>query len=209
MLVGGGRRLSESARSVIPFSRPFQAESTLECLRAVLESDHAHGDGPLTRSAPRSCAASSAGDVLLTTSGTHALEMAALLLDLRPGDEVIVPVLHLRVDGQRRGPARRDDRCSSTSAPDTLNLDETRIEDAITPRTRAISAGALRRRRLSTWTPSCRIAAAPWPRGRRGQRARAVRRLRADGSSARFGAFGDAELPRHEEPVRAARAAPW
>ena len=74
---------------------------------------------------------------LVTTSCTHALEMAALLLNLQPGDEVIVPdfafvstanafVLHGAT------PVFCDIR------PDTLNLDETRIEALITPRTRAI-----------------------------------------------------------------------
>lgn len=74
---------------------------------------------------------------LVTTSCTHALEMAALLLELRPGDEVIVPsftfvstinafILH----GAK--PVFCDVR------PDTLNLDETRIEGLITPRTRVI-----------------------------------------------------------------------
>src|SRR5438874_221543 len=74
---------------------------------------------------------------LLTTSCTHALEMAALLLDIQPGDEVIVPsftfvstanafVLH----GAK--PVFVDIR------PDTLNLDERLVEAAVTPRTRAI-----------------------------------------------------------------------
>ncbi len=74
---------------------------------------------------------------LLTTSCTHALEMAALLLDIGPGDEVIVPsftfvstVNAFVLRGAR--PVFIDVR------PDTLNLDETKLERLITPRTKAI-----------------------------------------------------------------------
>lgn len=77
--------------------------------------------------------------VLLTTSCTHALEMAALLLDIQPGDEVITPsftfpstVNAFVLRGAR--PVFIDIR------PDTLNLDETRLERHITPRTKAILA---------------------------------------------------------------------
>jgi dTDP-4-amino-4,6-dideoxygalactose transaminase len=74
---------------------------------------------------------------LMTTSGTHALEMAALLLDIQPGDEVIVPsftfvsTINAFV---RRGarPVFGDIR------PDTLNLNETKLESLITRRTKAI-----------------------------------------------------------------------
>ncbi len=74
---------------------------------------------------------------LLTTSGTHALELAALLLDIAPGDEVIVPsftfsstVNAFVLRGAR--PVFVDSR------PDTLNLDERQLERLITPRTRAV-----------------------------------------------------------------------
>jgi dTDP-4-amino-4,6-dideoxygalactose transaminase len=74
---------------------------------------------------------------LVTTSCTHALEMAALLLDLAPGDEVIVPAFTFVSTANafvQRGarPAFCDIR------DDTLNLDETRLEALITPRTKAI-----------------------------------------------------------------------
>ena len=75
--------------------------------------------------------------VLLTTSGTHALEIAALLLDLEPGDEVIVPDFTFVSTANAfvlRGarPVFVDVRA------DTLNLDETLLEEKIGPRTRAI-----------------------------------------------------------------------
>jgi dTDP-4-amino-4,6-dideoxygalactose transaminase len=96
------------------------------------------GDGPFTRQ----CHAwlerhLGVARALLTTSCTHALEMAALLLDLRPGDEVIVPsftftstanAFVLRGARPVFGDIRRD----------TLNLDESRLERLVSPRTRAI-----------------------------------------------------------------------
>src|SRR4030095_4364661 len=75
--------------------------------------------------------------VLLTTSCTHALELAALLLDVREGDEVIVPsftfVSTVTAFVLRGAQPRFID-----IRPDTLNLDETLLERAITPRTRVI-----------------------------------------------------------------------
>jgi len=75
---------------------------------------------------------------LLTTSCTHALDMAALLLDIQPGDEVIIPsftfvstVNAFVLRGAR--PVFADIR------PDTLNLDETKLEQLVTPRTKAIA----------------------------------------------------------------------
>ena len=106
---------------------------------------------------------------LLTHSCTAALEMAALLLDLRAGDEVIMPSYTFVSTANAfvlRGavPVFVDIRA------DTLNLDERLIEAAITPRTRAIC-------RCTTpasparWIRSWRIARAPRPAGRRGRRA--------------------------------------
>ena len=88
---------------VIPFTRPFLAPESVERLAAVLGSDHAHGDGPFTRSATEKLRSIlGGGDVLLTTSGTHALEMASRLLDLQPGDEVVRAELHVLVGGHGR-----------------------------------------------------------------------------------------------------------
>lgn len=96
------------------------------------------GDGPFTKRCHRLLETTlSVPRVLLTTSCTHALEMAAILLTIKPGDEVIIPaftfvstanafVLH----GAR--PVFCDIR------PDTLNMDENRLAELITPRTKAI-----------------------------------------------------------------------
>lgn len=75
--------------------------------------------------------------VLLTTSCTHALEMAALLLDIQPGDEVILPSFTF-VSTANAFVLRGARPVFADIRPDTLNIDETRIERLITPRTRAI-----------------------------------------------------------------------
>lgn len=104
----------------------------------AVANGHISGDGAFTRQS-RELLERELGvsRILLTTSCTHALEMAALLLDLQPGDEVIVPSFTFVSTANAfllRGarPVFVDIR------PDTLNLDERLLEDAITPRTRAI-----------------------------------------------------------------------
>jgi dTDP-4-amino-4,6-dideoxygalactose transaminase len=122
----------------IPFNRPsFEGREQVYIAQAIANG-HISGDGPFTKQCQAFLEqALGAPRVLLTTSGTHALEMAALLLDIRPGDEVIVPsftfvstVNAFVLRGAR--PVFADVR------PDTLNLDETRIEPLITKRTKAI-----------------------------------------------------------------------
>ncbi len=76
----------------IPFNRPFASRKGLNYIREAIENMHLSGDGPFTKN----CQALleqilDAPKVLLTTSCTHALELAALLLDIQPDDEVIVP----------------------------------------------------------------------------------------------------------------------
>lgn len=124
--------------SHIPFNRPYLPEAAYRYLREAVENMHLSGDGPFTRR----CHALlqqmlGAHRVLLTTSCTHALEMAALLLDITPGDEVIVPAYTFTSTINAfvlRGatPVFADIR------PDTLNLDESCLPRLLTPRTRAI-----------------------------------------------------------------------
>ncbi len=74
---------------------------------------------------------------LLTTSGTHALEMAALLLNIQPGDEVIMP--SFTFVSTANAFALRGAKCVFIDIrPDTMNMDESLIEQAVTPRTKAI-----------------------------------------------------------------------
>jgi dTDP-4-amino-4,6-dideoxygalactose transaminase len=122
----------------IPFNRPCFAGKEQEYIAEAIQRGQISGNGHFTRLCEQLLEeALGAHRVLLTTSCTDALEMAALLLQLSPGDEVILPsftfvstanafVLH----GGR--PVFVDVR------PDTLNLDETLLEAKITPRTRAI-----------------------------------------------------------------------
>lgn len=124
---------------MIPFNQPPYVGSEIDYVREAVESNRKIcGDGPFTKKCSswlenRFCAQKA----LLTTSGTAALEMAALLSNIEPGDEVILPSYTF----------------SSTATafvlagarlvfvdirPDTMNLDENKIEDAITERSRVI-----------------------------------------------------------------------
>jgi dTDP-4-amino-4,6-dideoxygalactose transaminase len=122
----------------IPFNRPTHTPLVDEYVAQALHSGHLSGDGDFTRRC-QDLLGSLLGSstVLLTTSGTHALDLMALLLDIEPGDEVIVPSFTFSSTINAfvlRGatPVFVDIR------RDTLNMDEDRLEDLITPRTRAI-----------------------------------------------------------------------
>lgn len=122
----------------IPFNRPCLAGNEYEYIAEAISNGHASGDGPFTRKChellekelqvPR---------VLLTTSCTHALEMAAILLNCGPDDEVIVPSFTF-VSTANAFALRGTRLVFADIRPDTLNLDETRLEPLITPRTKAI-----------------------------------------------------------------------
>ncbi|WP_101925649.1 MULTISPECIES: dTDP-4-amino-4,6-dideoxygalactose transaminase [Luteimonas] len=122
----------------IPFNKPYVGPNALEYIRTALESGHLSGDGPYTKKCHLWLEQSTGcRKALLTHSCTGALEMAAMLLDLAPGDEVIMPSFTFVSTANAfvlRGavPVFVDIR------PDTLNIDETLIEAAITSRTRAI-----------------------------------------------------------------------
>ncbi len=104
----------------------------------VLARGHLSGDGPFTRKC-HSLLEQALGvpKILLTTSCTHALEMAAILLDIKPGDEVIVPSFTF-VSTINAFVLRGARPMFCDIRPDTLNLDETLLEGLITPQTRAI-----------------------------------------------------------------------
>ena len=124
--------------AAIPFNRPFTGGATRRYLLEALERAQLSGDGDFTRRASEILqSVLGAPRVLLTTSCTHALEMAALLLDIGPGDEVVLPTFTFVSTANAfvlRGATPRfvDIR------PDTLNLDERLVEAALTERTRAI-----------------------------------------------------------------------
>jgi dTDP-4-amino-4,6-dideoxygalactose transaminase len=122
----------------IPFNRPFMTGQEQARIEQAHANGHLSGDGKFTKE----CHAwlenrTGAAKALLTHSCTAALEMAALLLDLKPGDEVIMPSFTFVSTANAfvlRGavPVFVDIRA------DTLNIDESLVETAITPRTRAI-----------------------------------------------------------------------
>ena len=124
----------------IPFNRPVLLGRELANIAEAIANGNVGGDGPFTKR----CQALleqmlGVPKVLLTTSCTHALEMCALLLDLAPGDEVLVPSFTFVTTAGAfvlRGarPVFVDVRS------DTLNIDESLVENLITERTRAIVA---------------------------------------------------------------------
>ncbi len=122
----------------IPFNRPFATGDELNYIRAAIASPKFSGDGSFTAQCHLLLEQSlGIQKALLTTSCTHALEMAALLLDAGPDDEVIVPSFAFPSAANAfvlRGakPVFVDIRA------DTLNIDESQIEQRITARTKAI-----------------------------------------------------------------------
>ena len=122
----------------IPFNWPKTVGRELEYLSAAATSGHLAGDGPFTKR----CEAflqqhTGAGRALLTTSCTHALEMSALLLDIGPGDEVIVPAFTF-VSTINAFVLRGATPVFADIRPDTLNIDERQLPGLITPRTKAV-----------------------------------------------------------------------
>ena len=112
--------------------------SELRYVEDAVARGHLSGDGAYTAKCSELLEkATGAGRVLLTTSCTHALEMSALLLDIVPGDEVIVPSFAF-VTTVNAFVLRGATPVFVDVRPDTLNLDEEKIRERITPRTRAI-----------------------------------------------------------------------
>lgn len=122
----------------IPFNRPFATGKEIGYLRAAIATPKFSGDGEFTTACHRILEQSlSVRRALLTTSCTHALEMAALLLDLSPGDEVILPSFTF-VSTANAFVLRGARPIFLDIREDTLNLDESLLEARITPRTKAI-----------------------------------------------------------------------
>jgi dTDP-4-amino-4,6-dideoxygalactose transaminase len=122
----------------VPFNRVGVTGRELRYLAEGLDRGHIAGDGPLTRASERLLEEIlGSARVLLTTSCTHALEMAALLLDVRPGDEVILPSFTF-VSTANAFVLRGARPVFVDIRPDTLNLDESLLPELVTDRTRAI-----------------------------------------------------------------------
>ena len=122
----------------IPFNRPPVVGGELEAVRQALVEGHLSGDGSFTRVCHELLKqVTAAKKVLLTTSCTHALEMSALLLNIQPGDEVILPSYGF-VSTVNAFVLRGAKPVFVDIRPDTLNIDEELVAKAITERTRAI-----------------------------------------------------------------------
>ena len=122
----------------ISFNSPELMGQELEFMQEAVARRHLSGDGYFTRLCQsRLQEALGAKKVLLTTSCTAALEMSAILLDLQPGDEVIVPSFTF-VSGANAFVLRGAKPVFVDIRRDTLNLDEELVEKKISPRTKAI-----------------------------------------------------------------------
>jgi len=122
----------------IPFNLPAMVPNELENIQDVIVKGHLAGDGEYTKK----CNAlleqiTGAQKVLITTNCTHALEMTAMLLDIHPGDEVIIPSFTF-VSTVNAFVLRGAKPVFADIRPDTLNLDETKIEKLITSKTKAV-----------------------------------------------------------------------
>lgn len=124
---------------MIGFNVPIYIDKSIECIKKAAESRKICGDGEFTKQCSKWMEDKfNAKKVLMTTSGTSALEMAAILLDLKPGDEVIMPSYTF---------VSTADAFVMVGAkivfvdvnPDTMNIDENLIEKAITDKTKAIA----------------------------------------------------------------------
>ncbi|HEY8952272.1 MAG TPA: dTDP-4-amino-4,6-dideoxygalactose transaminase [Candidatus Dormibacteraeota bacterium] len=121
----------------IPFNRPTFEGSEHQYIAEAIAAGHISGDGPFSKRCHAYLEAElGVPRALLTTSCTHALEMSALLLDLKPGDEVIVPSFTF-VSSANAFALRGAKPVFIDIRPDTLNFDERQFESLITERTRA------------------------------------------------------------------------
>jgi dTDP-4-amino-4,6-dideoxygalactose transaminase len=122
----------------IPFNRADLAGDELRFVEEAIRAGHISGDGPFGRRCEHLLETTLGVErALLTSSCTHALELAALLLDLRPDDEVIVPSFTFVSTASAfalRGPRI----VFADIRPDTLNIDDEALPDLVTARTRAI-----------------------------------------------------------------------
>jgi len=122
----------------IPFNTPLVIGHEIQNIQAVLAKGKLSGDGDFTNQCHQWFEEKLKVDkVLLTTSCTHALEMAAILIGIKPGDEVIMPS-YTFVSTANAFILHGAKVVFVDIRPDTMNIDELKIEAAITDKTKAI-----------------------------------------------------------------------
>lgn len=140
---------------MIPFNAPPVVGTELEYMQSAMGSGKLCGDGGFTRRCQQWLEQRfGSAKVLLTPSCTASLEMAALLLDIQPGDEVIMPS-YTFVSTANAFVLRGAKIIFVDIRPDTMNIDETRIEAAITEK-RGRLCRCIMRVWPVRWTPSWR-----------------------------------------------------
>ncbi len=123
---------------MIPFNIPPFTGKEMDYIRQAVENQKICGDGPYTKKCSEWIEQKTGtAKCLLTTSCTHATELAALLADVKEGDEVIMPA-YTFVSTADAFVLRGAKPVFVDIRPDTMNIDEKLIEDAVTSRTRAI-----------------------------------------------------------------------
>ena len=124
---------------MIRFNVPPSVDGEMDNIKKAIESMHICGDGAFTQKCSEYLEKlTGTSKCLLTTSCTHALEMAALLCDIKEGDEVIMPS-YTFVSTADAFVLRGATPVFVDIRPDTMNIDETLIEAAITEKTKAIA----------------------------------------------------------------------
>ena len=124
---------------MINFNVPPFTGKEVEYMKEAIENQKICGDGPFTKRCSEWIERQTGTEkCLLTTSCTHATELAALLADIREGDEVILPS-YTFVSTADAFVLRGAKAVFVDIRPDTMNIDETLIEEAITERTKAIA----------------------------------------------------------------------
>ncbi len=122
----------------VPFNRPHLVGTEFDRMREAVDGLVISEGGPFTEQCERLLEEmTGAGTALLTASCTHALEMTAMLLDVGPGDEVVMPSFTF-VSTANAFALRGARPVFADVRPDTLNLDPAALRDATTDRTRAI-----------------------------------------------------------------------
>lgn len=133
-------RTGKSAQSeLLPFNRPFMVGTELDRIAAAIANNHLSGDGAFSRLCQQLLSERFGVPALLTPSCTAALELATLLLAVKPGDEVIVPSFTF-VSGASAVALRGGVPVFVDIDPETLNIDPKCIEDAVTELTVGIIA---------------------------------------------------------------------